>query len=120
MRLGRYIALIAMLAGLAGGCGYGVRTAMFRPPYPPTESVTVYRTTLPDRPYVEIAQIRTVDEGNALDRLVEQAKAVGADGIIVLGRQYLGTDATRFAAGFDVRSVYELEVVAIRYLDGGE
>jgi hypothetical protein len=120
MKLVRYPALIVMLAGLAAGCGYGVGTAMFRPPYPPTETVDVYRATLPDRPYAEIAQLRTVDRGNALARLVEQAKAVGADGIIILGRRYRGTDAMAFATGFDVRPFYEIEVVAIRYLDGGK
>ncbi len=98
-------------AALLGGCAYGVKMAMFRAPYPPTAAVDVYRDKSPDRPYVEIAQVGTYDGGNALGRLVERAKELGADAIIILPRRYAGTD---YSYGW-VTPYFELEVIAIKY-----
>ncbi len=100
-----------LAALLLAGCAYGIETAMFRPPYPPTASVDVYRNRPPDRPYVEIAQLGTYDAGNALGRLVERAEAIGADAIILLPRRYKGTS-------YDyawVTPYYEVQVAAIKY-----
>ncbi len=103
--------LVLLVASLAAGCAYGIQTAVFRPPYPPTTAVDVYRDKPPDRPYVEIAQLTTDDGGNALGRLVEKAKEVGADAVIILPRVYAGTNYA-----FDwVSAYYEVEVVAIKY-----
>lgn len=107
--------LVLALSAVAGGCAYGVKTAMFRAPYPPTAAVDVYREKAPDRPYVEIAQIGTLDQGNALGRVVERAKELGADAVILLPRRYTGTDYTYFDAAQWVTPYYEVEVIAIKY-----
>ncbi len=110
-RLIRNAGLLVLAASLAAGCAYGVSVAMFRPAYPPTTAVDVYRDKAPDRPYVEIAQLRTYDEGDGLGRLVERAKTLGADAIIVLPQRYMGTS---YYSGW-VTPYYVLEVVAIKY-----
>ncbi len=115
MRGVRNALLVLALAALAGGCAYTVNTAMFRAPYPPTASLDVYRDKPPDRPYVEIAQIGTYDQGNALGRLVEKAKELGADAIIVLPRRYAGTDYSYLDASQWVTPYYAIEVIAIKY-----
>lgn len=103
--------LVFLAASLAAGCAYGIQTAMFRPPYAPTTAVDVYRDKPPDRPYVEIAQLATYDGGNALGRLVERAKELGADAVIILPRVYAGTNfAYDWASAY-----YEVGVVAIKY-----
>ncbi len=84
---------------------------MFRPAYPPTGTVDVYRGKPPERPYVEIAQLETYNEGNALGRLVERAKEIGADAIVVLPPQYAGTS---YYYGW-VTPYYEVGVIAIKY-----
>ncbi len=111
----RNLWLVLVLSALAGGCAYGVKTAMFRAPYPPTAAVDVYREKGPDRPYVEIAQIGTLGEGNALGRVVEKAKEVGADAVIILPPWYAGTDYTYLTTRQWVTPYYEVEVVAIKY-----
>ncbi len=107
--------LVLVLAALAGGCAYGVNTALFRGPYPPTASLDVYREKPPDRPYVEIAQIGTFDQGNALGRVVERAKELGADAIILLPRRYAGTDYAFFTSGLCITPYSEVEAMAIMY-----
>ncbi len=103
--------LAVAAAALLGGCSYGINAAMFRAPFAPTGAVDVYRDKPPDRPYVEIAQLATYDQGNALGRLVERAKELGADGVVLLPRRYAGTTYT-----YDwVTPYYEVEVVAIKY-----
>lgn len=115
---------------------------MYRPAFPPTEEIDVYRTKIPDRPYIEIAELTTDASGDALQRLVEQAKAIGADGLIVLGERIQGTNVYpyggpfttfgfglgfgrgvhpfgSFALGYDVYVDSELAAVAIRYEDRG-
>ncbi len=110
-RLSSSVLFVLVVASLAAGCAYGVQTAMFRPPYPPTTSVDVYRDKPPDRQYVEIAQLGTYKGGNALGRLVEKAKEVGADAIIIFPPRYVGTD---YYDGW-VTPYYEIEVAAIKY-----
>ncbi len=107
----RKAVLLLALAALPGGCAYGVRTAMFRAPYPPTASLDVFRDEAPDRPYIEIAQLETYREGNALGRLVEGAKRIGADAIIILPLQDVGTS---YYYGWRT-PYYDLEVIAIKY-----
>jgi len=109
------IGLALVVASLVAGCSYGIETAMFRAPYPPTASLDVYRDKPPDRPYVEIAQLGTFDQGNALGRLVERAKELGADAIILLPRRYTGTDYTYFDTTQWATPYYEIEVIAIKY-----
>ncbi len=111
----RLIVPAAVFVAAAAGCGTGISAAMFRPAYPPTTHVDVYRNGPPDRPYEEIAQLETSDQWNALGRLVEKAKSVGADGIIVLPPKYRGTDVTYMDADQWVTPLYDLVVVAIRY-----
>ncbi len=107
--------VVLFLSALAGGCAYGVQTAMFRAPYPPTAALDVYREKAPDRPYVEIAQIETFSEGNALGRVVQKAKELGADGVIILPSRFAGTDYTYLTTRQWVTPYYEVEVVAIKY-----
>jgi hypothetical protein len=87
-RIRMYRAVPAALLVLAlSGCAPGVRTAMFRPAFPPTEEVDVYRTKMPARPYIEVAELKTDARGDWLGRLVGEARSIGADGIIVLGHE---------------------------------
>jgi len=56
--------------------------------YPPTAHVEVLSTKLPDRPYVELGELTVKEERPlwappAIERLVEKAKALGADAIIL-------------------------------------
>ncbi len=103
--------LAVLVASLAAGCAYSIQTAMFRPAYPPTSAVDVYRDKPPERPYVEIAQLGTFDGSNALGRLVERAKGLGADAIIILPRVYSGTTYSYEW----VTPYYEIAVIAIKY-----
>ncbi|MCL5966532.1 MAG: hypothetical protein M1550_04875 [Deltaproteobacteria bacterium] len=115
MKALRSSVLIVLLAVPFAGCGTGIQAAMFRPGYPPTTRVDVYRNGPPDRPYVEIAQLEAYDRWNALGRLVERAKSIGADGIIILRSRYEGTDVSTADSGEWVTPLYDLVVVAIRY-----
>ncbi len=100
---------------LMSGCGYGIQTAMFRPAYPSTEVLDVYRGSPPSRPYMEIAQFRAADQWNAMGRIVEKAKSVGADAIIVLPPKFTGTDYSALDSSSWVTPSYDLVVVAIKY-----
>ncbi len=102
---------VVLVASLAAGCAYSIQTAMFRPPYPPTSAVDVYRDKPPERPYVEIAQLGTYQGANALGRLVERAKELGADAVIILPRVYSGTTYSYQW----VTPYFEIEVIAIKY-----
>ncbi len=83
---------------------------MFRAPSPPTASLDVFRDEAPGRPYIEIAQPETCREGNARGRVVEGAKQIGADAIITLPLQYVGT-----SYDYAWRTPYDdLEVIAIK------
>ncbi len=115
MVIGRLVFMAALFAAAAAGCGTGISAAMFRPAYPPTTHIDVYRNVPPDRPYEEIAQLETWDQWNALERLVERAKSIGADGIIILPPKYRGTDVTYMDSDQWVTPMYDLVVVAIRY-----
>ncbi len=111
----RLIAPIALFTLWLAGCGTGINAAMFRPAYPPTTRLDVYRNTPPNRPYVEIAQLETFDQWNALGRLADRAKALGADGIIILQGKYQGTDVSTSDSGQWVTPLYDVVVVAIKY-----
>ncbi|MGE5189434.1 MAG: hypothetical protein ACM3NF_05205 [Gemmatimonadota bacterium] len=115
MKLAKGAVLLILLSAVIAGCGYGIETAMFRPPYPPTQSVDVYRGTRPDRPYVEIAQFHVADQFNAMARIVEKAKAIGADAIIILPKEYAGTDISSLDTSQWIKPAYDLVVVAIKY-----
>jgi hypothetical protein len=126
----------ALLVLALSGCAPGVRTAMFRPAFPPTEEVDVYRTKMPERPYIEIAEIKTDARGDWLGRLKGEAASMGADAIIVLGHELdrtyyphspfgtfgLGLGIGRgvhpfgtFAFGYPVSVDVDIVAVAIRF-----
>ncbi|MCL5965631.1 MAG: hypothetical protein M1550_00150 [Deltaproteobacteria bacterium] len=115
MKTARLTLLAALLSLVSTGCGYAVQTAMFRPAYPPTSALDVYRGNPPARPYVELAQLRTADQWNAMARIVEKAKAIGADAIILLPRKYAGTDVSSLDTSQSITPIYDIVVVAIKY-----
>lgn len=115
MKSSRSTVMIVLLAVLFAGCGMGIKAAMFSPGYPPTTHVDVYRNGPPDRPYEEIAQLEAFDRWNALGRLVEKAKSLGADGIILFPRKYEGTDVSSMDSSQWATPLYDIVVVAIKY-----
>ena len=92
--------------------------------YKPTQHVDVLHSKIPDRDYIELgiisvpAKIAPIDKGsrNPIDHLVEKAKSIGADAVLILGERAGG--AVLMPAGntyIAVPTTGKIEALAIRY-----
>lgn len=83
--------------------------------YPPTSKIDIYATQLPDKEYVEIAKLTIRKKGSYLETLIEEAKKIGADGLILLGDEHVANQ--HLPAGNSIYSVdiQDVGVIAIKY-----
>ncbi|MDR0398641.1 hypothetical protein [Candidatus Endomicrobiellum devescovinae] len=63
--------------------------------YAPTDAndIEVYSTTLPKRPYIEIAEI-ILEDSKSVHKLKKEGAKLGADAIIILGSASISTRAS--------------------------
>lgn len=92
--------------------------------YEPTQHVEVLHTKPPSRDFIELgvisvpAKIAPIDRGsrNPIDHLVEKAKSIGADAVLILGERAGG--ALIMPAGninIAIPTTGKIEALAIRY-----
>ena len=87
---------------------------------PPTQSVDVYRGQMPDSGFVEIAEMTTPADSDAVERLTKKAKKIGADGIIILGPEtsaFWNVPVVPPKGFMITREDMVLRAIAIEYLD---
>ncbi len=59
--------------------------------YPPTTRVEVFRTLQPERDYIELAELWiNSNQPDAIQKLAEQARQLGADAILLMPDQFEG------------------------------
>jgi hypothetical protein len=112
---------VSSLCAVVFGCAmpevtfYGVTY----PSKPLDAQIDVYQTALPQREYVEIAMISCgdTDDNWNMKQILEQAREIGADAIIIRGR--VGTYGVGVPVGtqmvYGVSEGYGITAVAIRY-----
>lgn len=84
--------------------------------YPPTANVEVLRTNPPDRQYVELGEIEiNSKQDNAVQYLVQKAKEMGADAIILMGEKNRGAVAVPIGQMVYAAPVTRLWAIAIKY-----
>ena len=112
--------LIVCLSLVLCACAPSARFARYTEvSYPPTSDVEVLRTKPADRPYVELGEIRLrikkSNEDDAILVLKEKAKEVGADAIVILGKESRGTAIVPIGDMAMAVPLSDLVAVAIRY-----
>ena len=112
------ILLLTLL--LIVGCALPIRVTPYTTiQYEATQNVEVMRTKPPDREYIEIAELRTrVGAANrhlALPNMVEKAKQIGADAIILLGEQEQGKALIGGTTAPVAASLMDMIGIAIKY-----
>jgi len=90
------------------------------PPKPDNFQVEIYRTKVPERDYIEIAEVSNKDSNNnyAKRSVMDKARKLGADAIIILGAA--GSGGVGIPSGnVVISSTYEygIRAVAIKYVD---
>ena len=71
--------------------------------YPPTAGVDVFRTLAPQRDYVEFAELWiNSNQPDAIQKLAEQARQLGADGIILMPDQFEGQATEEIYTGTSI------------------
>lgn len=84
--------------------------------YSPTETVKIYRTNKPERPYIEIAQIETdASRKNAMELLIAKAKELGGDAIIITGEENKGAIAIPIGTMVYAAPVNYLVAIVIKF-----
>jgi hypothetical protein len=88
------------------------------PPKPADAQIQVFSTTLPDKPYIEIAEITCGDTSSKwnMEQILIQARKIGADAVILKGN--VGSYAGAVPVGnmaVAVAEGYGLRAVAIRW-----
>ena len=94
---------------------------MYGNPYPAKAkdaNINVYRTTKPDKEYIEIAEISCGDTSDkwSMKQILIKAREIGADGIIIIGKS--GTMAVAVPIDDNVYAIsekYGLKAIAIKY-----
>ena len=111
---------------LLQGCAPNVRYLEYTSEhYEPTQHVEVLHAKPPSRDFIELgvisvpAKIAPIDKGsrNPIDHLVDKAKSIGADAILILGERSSG-GAVLMPAGntyIAVPTTGKIEALAIRY-----
>jgi hypothetical protein len=90
---------------------------MFGNAYPPKnddENIDVFRTTIPNQEYIEIAQIKCADTEDSwnMQQILKEARKIGADGVIITGRT--GSWGAG-GSGFYASESYGMTAIAIKY-----
>jgi len=114
--------LVAIIVGLVVvGCA-GPQPKVMRYTYQnfsPTEHVEILRTTIPDRQYIEIAEISIkVKKGNresAVTLLSEKAAKLGADALLLMGERSVGAVAIPVGEMVFAKPIREVYGIAIKY-----
>lgn len=84
--------------------------------YSPTESLEIYKTNKPERPYIEIAQIETdASRSNAMELLIAKAKKLGGDAIIMVGQENRGAIAIPIGTMVYAEPVNYLVAIVIKF-----
>lgn len=114
--------LVGILAALASAGCEGPRAQAMRytnEVFPPTEHVDILRTAIPEREYVEIAEvsIRINDETRetAVALLREECAKLGADALVLMGERSTGTVAIPVGQMIVAKPKREMYGVAIEY-----
>lgn len=112
-------AVFTAFAGLIVGCATMAKPKVqVYQQHAPTSQVDVWQTKAPDRPYTEIGRIEVgdTDDNYCMAQIVEQGKAMGADGVVIVGRA--GSQAVAIPVGgmvYAQSGEYGLVAVAIKY-----
>ena len=86
----RRIACLALMMSVLIGCAAATRSTRFSqfPPRSLDHEIRIYRTTLPDRPFVEVGTVsarqrnKLIPMGSVLESLKVEARKMGGDAII--------------------------------------
>ena len=85
------------------GCGATLKVSRYTDAqYAPTDAnkIEVYSTSLPEKKYIELAEIK-LSAGKDVERIKVEASKLGADAIIINGAAY-NTSYINFSNGFAV------------------
>lgn len=111
--------LLLILALILGGCSTAPPVKVKRyttAVYPPTQHVEVLHTKAPNRDYVELGELSVkANDEEAIEYLVEKAKELGADAILLLGERQQGSIAMPIGQMWMAIPAKRLTAVAIRY-----
>jgi hypothetical protein len=104
-----------MLAGCA-------TVTMYSDPFPVTKTaseIEVYRTTKPDRAYIEIGEIKcsSSSESICLNKIKKKASELGAEAIIITGSASTETKTQTLQYGLTASTSKDigLKAIAIKY-----
>ncbi len=116
----KIINIILLLSLLLCGCGTTAKVMRYSTEtYTPTQNVEVLRTKPVNREYVELGEVsvrlKKSTEENAVALLVEKAKEMGADAIIIIGERSRGAVAMPVGSMIAVSHLREIYAVAIKY-----
>jgi len=119
-------ALMILLTSLLGCASTGFLMAnsnhiSFGQLYPAKEkdsNIDVYYTTVPDKAYMEIAEVSCADTDDSwnLKQILIRAREIGADGIIIIGRT--GSYGVGVPIGnmtYITNKGYGMKAIAIKY-----
>lgn len=111
------VGLVAMF--ILAGCAHPPRVTMLTTDtFNPTETVEIFHAPPENRPYREIAEIRVRvvprTRPQAPLKLAEKAKEIGADAIILLGDEQVGT---YMVSGHIGVAIGDAKAVAIKFKD---
>jgi hypothetical protein len=99
------------------------KVTMYQEAYPPkedNETIDVYRSKIPDKEYIEFAELSCgdTDENWSMKQIIIKAREIGADGIIIIGR------AVSYGIGVPIGNMvytssegYGIRAIAIKYDD---
>jgi len=106
---------------VVAGCG-GPQPKVMRytnQTFSPTDHVEILRTSIPDRQYIEIAEISIkVKKGNkksAATLLSEKAAKLGADALLLMGERSVGAVAIPVGEMVFAKPIREIYGIAIKY-----
>jgi len=113
----KYGILLVCLTTILVGCSPSVRVIRYNNKvYTTTTAVDVFRTKPPDRRYDEIGELEVKSKyDDAVELLVEKAKEIGADAIILMGDRQSGALAVPIGELVYAKSIMKLWAVAIKY-----
>lgn len=129
-RKGMSLMIILSILGLCAGILLSIscsalaarpNVVMYGNPYPAKAKdahIDVYKTTKPDKEYIELAEISCGDTSDRwnMEQILIKAREIGADGIIIVGKS--GEVAAGVPIGDSVYAVsqgYGLKAIAIKY-----
>ena len=116
----RRVAVIVSLCLAAGACAPQIRFMRYTSSqYAPTTDVEILQIKPPDRRFKEIGllsiRLHNNRDENAVLYLVERAREIGADAIVILGEISAGSVAMPVGTMFVAVPLRDLQALAIRY-----